>query len=220
MENEKIIKFYETLSSDFKIFGENENDWEANGLSDNDFKSLVSVMLSTMTHTKRVIRAAVALYEVATTPQEIVKLSDEELIELIKPVAHYNRKTKHLKEMSQQLLDRHEGKVPRTEEKLLALQGVGRKCASIMLNFNFGENIIAVDSHVHRVLNRVGILKTKTNEQTAEIINKITPLKFKKHAHEWIIQQGMNTCTARKPKCSDCSLITICSEYKLMSNTN
>ena len=138
MNQNKIKEIYETLSKTYKIFAENDNEWEANGLNSTDFKSLVSVMLSTMTNTKRVIRACIALYEVATTPEEILSLKDEKLIELIKPVAHYNRKAKHLKEMSQQIIDRHNGEVPQNEDELLALQGVGRKCANLLMNFNFG----------------------------------------------------------------------------------
>lgn len=88
MNQNKIKRIYETLSKTYKIFAENDNEWEANGLNSTDFKSLVSVMLSTMTNTKRVLRACIALYEVATTPEEILSLKDEKLIELIKPVAH------------------------------------------------------------------------------------------------------------------------------------
>lgn len=214
MTAKKIEKIYETLSNTYKIFAENENEWEANGLNSTDFKSLVSVMLSTMTNTKRVIRACIALYEVATTPEEILSLKDEKLIEFIKPVAHYNRKAKHLKEMSQQIIDRHHGEVPRTESELMALQGVGRKCTDIMMNFNFGGDTIAVDSHVHRVLNRLGVVSTTKNEQTADEINMLTPKNYKKHAHEWLIQHGMNICVARNPKCAECTISSFCDYYK------
>ena len=210
MNQNKIKKIYETLSKTYKIFAENDNEWAANGLNSTDFKSLVSVMLSTMTNTKRVIRACIALYEVATTPEEILSLKDEKLIELIKPVAHYNRKAKHLKEMSQQIIDRHNGEVPQKEDELLALQGVGRKCADLLMNFNFGQDTIGVDTHVHRVLNRLGVVSTTTNEQTADEINKLTPKKYKKHAHEWLIQHGMNICKARMPKCQECALVDLC----------
>lgn len=159
MKQETIESVYQKLSQTFKIFKENENEWDANGLSSNPFKSLVSVKLSTMTQTPRVIKACVALYEKADTPEGILELSDDELRNLIKPVAHYNRKTLHIKEMCQQLIDRHNGKVPNNREKLLALQGVGRKCVDIMMNFTFDKKAIAVDSHVHRVVNRIGFMK-------------------------------------------------------------
>jgi endonuclease-3 len=217
MAKKKIEKVYEKLSNEYEIFAENDNEWEKNGLNSTDFKSLVSVMLSTMTHTKRVIRACNALYDKATTPKEILDLSDDELTELIKPVAHYNRKTKHLKEMCQQLIDNHNGEVPRTEKELLELQGVGRKCADILMNFNFGGDTIAVDTHVHRVLNRLGIVDTKTNEDTADEINRLTPKKYKKHAHEWLIQHGMNICKSRKPKCEECIVSDLCDYYEKVS---
>ncbi|MBD3903284.1 endonuclease III [Chryseobacterium sp. Ch-15] len=166
-----------------------------------------------MTQTPRVIKACVALYEKADTPDGILELSDDELRNLIKPVAHYNRKTLHIKEMCQQLIDRHSGKVPNNREKLLALQGVGRKCVDIMMNFTFDKKAIAVDSHVHRVVNRIGFMKTLTPEQTADELMQITPEKYIRHAHEYLIQLGMKVCVARSPKCYECSIANFC-EYK------
>lgn len=209
----KIEQVYTQLSNTYQIFSENDNDWDNNGLSNTPFKSLVSVKLSTMTHTKRVIKAALALYAEISTPEELLNLDDARLVELIKPVAHYNRKAQHLKEMCKQLIEKHNGEVPRTREELMALQGVGRKCVDIMMNFTFNVDAIAVDSHVHRVLNRIGLVNSKNHVETADIINQITPIRFKKHAHEWLIQHGMHTCIAQKPKCSDCTITTLCDTF-------
>ena len=214
MEKKKLTRIYEVLSKTYQIFSENGNDWDANGLSNTPFKSLVSVMLSTMTNTKRVIKAAVALYAKATTPEELLALPDDELTALIKPVAHYNRKTQHLKQMSHQLLDRHHGEVPHTREELMALQGVGRKCTDILMNFTFDQPAIAVDSHVLRVLNRLGVIDTDSAKQAADEINEQTPAKYKQHAHEWLIQHGGKVCVARKPKCEECPLTELCEYYK------
>ena len=104
MAPKKVEQLYEILSKTYLTFDELENEWEQNGLSSTPFKSLVSVMLSTMTHTKRVIKAANALYAEVATPQELLRLPDEHLTELIRPVAHYNRKTQHLKELCRQLI--------------------------------------------------------------------------------------------------------------------
>ncbi|MFC9711543.1 endonuclease III domain-containing protein [Paenibacillus sp. NPDC056933] len=147
-------------------------------------------------------------------PQQLLQLEDEELSSLIKPAAHYNRKTKNLKKMCHQLIERHNGEVPGTRDELLALTGVGRKCTDILMHFTFREPTIAVDIHVHRVVNRLGITHTTSREDTADAINEITPFKFKHHAHEWIIQHGMKICVARKPKCSDCSLTDLCDYYQ------
>lgn len=116
--------------------------------------------------------------------------------------------------MCHQLIERHNGEVPTTRDKLIALTGVGRKCTDIMMHFTFGEPTIAVDTHVHRVANRLGIVKTTLREDTADTINKVTPLKFKYHAHEWFIGQGMNICKARKPNCPKCALTDFCDYYQ------
>ncbi|UNK19373.1 hypothetical protein MNQ98_04890 [Paenibacillus sp. N3/727] len=131
-----------------------------------------------MTTEKRTIDACTALYERISTPKQLIALEDEELASLIKPVAHYNRKTKNLKKMCQQLILRHNGEVPNTRDELLALTGVGRKCTDILMHFTFSEPTIAVDTHVHRVVNRLGI-DTTSREDTADTINEITPFKFK-----------------------------------------
>jgi endonuclease III len=216
MENTKIVKMYERLSTTYLTFSEVENEWADNGLDSTPFKSLVSVVLSTMTHTKRVIRAATALYAEVSTPQELLNLPDEHLTELIRPVAHYNRKTLHLKELARQLIERHGGEVPSTREELLALTGVGRKCVDIMMNFTFGAPAIAVDTHVFRVLNRVGIVHTESQTVAADDINRLTPDRFKQHAHEWLIQHGGKVCVARKPKCDECPLTDLCDYYRLL----
>lgn len=137
-------------------------------------------------------------------------LDDEDLRRIIKPVAHYNRKTKLLKDMARRILDEHGGEIPRTREGLMALPGVGQKVADIMLNFVFDEPSIAVDTHVLRVLNRLGVVDTASATKAAATINADTPPRFKRHAHEWLIQHGMKICVSRTPKCSDCRLTRHC----------
>lgn len=181
-----------------------------NGLSSTPFKSLVSVCMSTMTITKRVVNAAVPLYEKVSTFEELLALDDEELRRIIKPVAHYNRKTKLLKEMARKIIDQHGGDIPHTRDELMALPGVGRKVADIMMNFVFSKDSIAVDTHVLRVLNRLGVIDTSSALQAADIINAQTPPRFKRHAHEWLIQHGMKICVSRTPKCGSCPLTHHC----------
>lgn len=207
---EKIEEVYKRLEIDQPTFSEVDDDWTKYGLSSTHFKALVSVTLSTMTHTPRVVKAATALYEVADTPEAIVKLDDDLLRELIRPVAHYNRKTQHLKKMCREIIGNFNGEVPRNKSDLLSLTGVGEKCANIMLNFEFNQDSIAVDSHVFRVLNRLGVIHTSSHEKASEIINKITPNQYKRHAHEWLIGFGMRVCHAKKPNCSECVLYDLC----------
>lgn len=100
--------------------------------------------------------------------------------------------------------------MPQSREELLALKGVGRKSVDILMNFTFGDSSIAVDTHVHRVLNRSGIVRTKAPVKTADLANEIVPDKYRKHAHEWLIQHGIKTCTAKKPNCLGCCIYELC----------
>lgn len=212
--DKNINEIYERLEKDQPTFEEVDDEWTANGLNSTPFKALVSVSLSTMTYSSRVIKACVPLYEKADTPEAILKLDKEELRETIKSVAHYNRKTENLRKMCQQLIDDFDGKVPTNRKDLLSLTGVGQKCVDIMMNFEFNEDSIAVDTHVFRVLNRIGIIDTKSHEKASKIINELTPKKYKKHAHERLIGLGMRVCHARKPNCSNCALTDLCDYYQ------
>lgn len=204
---------YGILSKTYTTFDETDDPWMTNGLSSTPFKSLVSVCLSTMTITKRVVNAAVPLYEKVSTFEELRDLPDDELRRIIKPVAHYNRKTKNLKEMARQIIEDYGGNIPDNRDDLIKLQGVGRKCVDILMNFTFSQDSIAVDTHVLRVLNRLGVVDTTSAKQAADLINAQTPARHKRHAHEWLIQHGMKICVARTPKCADCPLTKHCDWY-------
>lgn len=213
-DKNKLEAIYRSLSHTYTTFEETDDPWMTNGLSSTPFRSLVSVCLSTMTITTRVVNACVPLYEKVSTFEELRALDDEELRGLIKPVAHYNRKTKQLKEMCRQIIEDYGGKIPKEREELMKLQGVGRKVADIMMNFVFSEDSIAVDTHVLRVLNRLGVVETSSATQAADVINAETPKRYKRHAHEWLIQHGMKVCTSRKPKCQSCKLTERCDWFK------
>ena len=116
--------------------------------------------------------------------------------------------------MARQLLERHGGEVPHTKKELMDLPGVGRKVADILMNFNFGEPTVAVDTHIHRVLNRLGVVHTKAHTKTADEIDELTPETYKQHAHVWLIQHGMRVCKARTPRCGECPLTHLCDYYQ------
>jgi endonuclease III len=210
MNQNKIAKIYKILSITYQTFDQTDDEWMTNGLSSTPFKSLVSVALSTMTTSKRTINACKALYAQVASFEALMNIDEAELAQLIKPVAHYNRKAKSLKKMSRQIIEDHNGEIPHTAEELMALAGIGRKCTDIMLNFVFDEPTIAVDTHVHRLVNRLGMVNATSAEETADALSKITPKAYKKHAHEWLIQHGMNICKARVPKCQECTLVDLC----------
>lgn len=206
-----IEKIYDILETTYPVFEDSDDDWMKHGLSTTPFRALVSVALSTMTNGPRTIKAAVGLFERVSTFEQLRDIDDDELREIIRSVAHYNRKTVSLKEMSRQILDEYDGEIPQKRDDLMKLKGIGRKCADIMMNFQYGTPTVAVDTHVHCVVNRLGMVTTKTPEQTADALTDVTPDKYKQHAHEWLIQHGMKTCTSRAPRCGKCAVMRLCS---------
>lgn len=183
-------------------------------IHDNPFASLVGVMLSAQTKDEMTAKACNQLFAVACSPQEILELSDEKLVECIKPAGMYNIKAKNLKKMAQQLIDKHNGKVPDTREELMALAGVGRKSTDIIMRFVYNEDAIAVDTHVHRLSNRLGLVNTKSADVTADYLAENTPDKYKMSAHSWFINYGKYVCKARSPQCNQCIFTDLCIYYK------
>jgi endonuclease-3 len=178
------------------------------------FKSLVGVTLSAQTRDERTAEACRNLFAVARTPQQILDLDMEQLKALIRPAGMYNNKARNLKLMSQQLIDRHGGRVPKERKQLMELAGVGRKSTDIMMRFVFNEPAIAVDTHVHRIANRLGIASAKIESKTAEILERDTPDEYRWGAHEWLIAQGKHVCRARRPECERCMFTDICDHYQ------
>lgn len=177
---------------------------------DDAFKSLVGVTLSAQTRDERTAEACKNLFSRAETPEEILALDIDELKRLIRPAGMYNNKAKNLRLMSEQLLARHGGIVPDNREQLMQLAGVGRKSTDIMMRFVFNEPAIAVDTHVHRISNRLGIANTKAEHKTAEILERDSPDQYRWGAHEWLIGHGKYTCRARNPLCDQCMLVDLC----------
>jgi len=180
----------------------------------NAFKSLVGVTLSAQTKDERTAEACRNLFARARTAEEILALDIDELKLLIRPAGMYNNKAKNLKLMSQQLLERHAGIVPNDRKQLMQLAGVGRKSTDIMMRFVFNEPAIAVDTHVHRIVNRLGIAKTKAEHKTAEVLEQRTPDQYRWGAHEWLIFYGKYVCRARGPRCNECMFTDLCDYHK------
>lgn len=180
----------------------------------NAFKSLVGVVLSAQTKDERTAQACKNLFAVADTPRAILALDMDRLKLLIRPSGMYNNKAKNLKIMSQQLIDRHNGQVPNDRSALMDLAGVGRKSTDIMMRFVFNQPAIAVDTHVHRITNRLGVATTKAEHKTAEILEQHTPDQYRWGAHEWFISYGKHVCQARSPKCEVCMFTDLCDYYR------
>jgi endonuclease-3 len=140
----------------------------------------------------------------------MVELGEDALRDAIKTIGLFNTKAKNVIALSQALIDRHDGEVPRTREELQALPGVGRKTANVVLNTAFGEETFAVDTHVFRVCNRTGLAPGKTVDEVEAKLEKIVPQPFRRDAHHWLILHGRYVCKARLPECWRCPVIDLC----------
>jgi len=176
------------------------------------FQLLVAVILSAQATDRSVNAATPALFRLADTPQKMLSLGTDGLMEHIKTIGLYRAKAKHLIETSRALLERHGGEVPRTREQLEALPGVGRKTANVLLNTAFGEHTIAVDTHIFRVANRTGIAPGKTPREVEDRLVRLVPEHYRKDAHHWLILHGRYVCKAIKPDCPACLIVDLC-EY-------
>lgn len=179
----------------------------------NHYTLLVAVVLSAQATDVGVNKATPALFAVADTPQKMLRLGLEKLKGYVKTIGLYNGKAKNIIALSQMLVEHHNSEVPRTREELEKLPGVGRKTANVVLNCAFGEPTIAVDTHVFRVSNRIGLVKAKNEMETEKQLEKNIPTQWKQHAHHWLILHGRYTCKARKPMCFNCVIREWC-EYK------
>lgn len=174
------------------------------------FELLVAVMLSAQATDKSVNKATTPLFAVANTPAAILALKESGLKKYIKSIGLFNTKAKNIIKTCQFLLERHGGEVPADRSALEALPGVGRKTANVILNTAFGHPTIAVDTHIFRVSNRIGIAPGKTVRAVEDQLNKVVPAEYKQDAHHWLILHGRYICTARKPKCSQCVIRDLC----------
>jgi len=176
----------------------------------NPYTLLVAVVLSAQATDVSVNKATVPLFAIADTPQKMVALGEEKLMEYIKTIGLYRTKAKNVVELSRQLIAKHGGQVPRTREALEALPGVGRKTANVVLNSAFGEPTVAVDTHAFRVANRTGLAPGNTPLLVEQGLDRIVPDKWKHGAHHWLILHGRYVCVARKPHCEVCVVNDLC----------
>lgn len=174
------------------------------------FELLVAVILSAQATDKSVNLATRELFPVANTPQKIFDLGEAGLREYVQRIGLYQTKSKHIIRMCQLLLEQHGGKVPQTREALEALPGVGRKTANVILNTAFGQPTIAVDTHIFRISNRIGLAPGKDVAEVEKKLMKFVPDEFKQDAHHWLILHGRYVCMARKPKCPECVIRDLC----------
>lgn len=176
----------------------------------NVYTLLVAVALSAQATDKGVNKATKALFQKVRTPEEMLALGEEKLIEHIKTIGLYRSKAKNVIKMAVQLVEYHQGEVPNDQKALEALAGVGRKTANVVRNIAFGEPTVAVDTHIFRIGNRTGLCKAKSPDEMMTKLPPKIPMKYRLHAHHWLILHGRYVCTARRPKCGECMIEKYC----------
>ncbi|UCD03094.1 MAG: endonuclease III [Candidatus Aenigmatarchaeota archaeon] len=182
--------------------------------NEDPFRVLISTVLSQRTKDENTRRASERLFSVYSTPQEIANAPNENLEELIKSSGFYKVKAERIKTISRQLVDEFGGSVPRNRADILKLKGVGPKTAGCVQVYGFDDDALPVDTHVHRISNRLGLVRTKTPEETEPALMRAVPKKEWKEINHLMVRYGQSVCLPRSPKCSICGLKKICRYYK------
>ena len=177
----------------------------------NKFTLLVSVVLSAQCTDVNVNNVTKNIYPKYNKPEHFVKLGRKKIEKLIKSIGLFRNKSKSIYLLSKQLIEKHKGKVPKNFDDLLALPGVGRKTANVVLNEGFGLSTIAVDTHIFRVSNRTGLAPGKNPDQVEQALYKVVPKKYLKDSHHLLLLHGRYTCRARNPLCGKCVVFKNCS---------
>jgi endonuclease III len=176
----------------------------------NPFTLLVAVVLSAQATDAGVNKATQTLFPKVDTPAKMVAFGEDALREAIKTIGLYRNKAKNVIALSKALIADHGGHVPRTREALEALPGVGRKTANVVLNNLYGDETIAVDTHVFRVANRLLLAPGRTPYEVEQGLERVVPARYRRHAHHWLILHGRYICVARAPKCPACPIADLC----------
>jgi len=201
---------YHAISECFRRFKELRPEPKGELEHVNAFTLLVAVALSAQATDKGVNKATRPLFEIADTPERMLALGEEGLIEHIRTIGLYRNKAKNVMRLSRILLEEYGGEVPSSRAALASLPGVGRKTANVVLNMWWHLPAMAVDTHIFRVGNRTGIAPGKDVVAVERALEDNVPAEYALGAHHWLILHGRYTCVARKPKCGDCPISDIC----------
>ena len=172
------------------------------------FQVLAGCLVSQRVRDEQTIRICADLFAVAATPEAILKLSEAQLQGILRPAGFWRQKEKHLRGIARAIVE--QGGVPRTREALVALPGIGPKCANIVLASAFGAPVIAIDTHVHRIANRMGWVRTSTPEKTEAALTPVVPVRWRRRVNELLVAHGQMICRPRGPRCDDCPVSGQC----------
>lgn len=177
------------------------------------YELLVAVILSAQCTDERVNKVTEILFKEYNTPEKMITLTQEELAKIILPCGLFNSKAKHILSASRAIIEKHNGLVPSSFDDLISLSGVGRKTADVMVSVAFNGDAIAVDTHVFRVSNRIGLVKEDTPYKTELALMKVIDKSLWSKSHHYLIFHGRRVCKARKPDCASCAIKNLC-RYK------
>ncbi|MCK5609351.1 endonuclease III [Candidatus Pacearchaeota archaeon] len=212
MEEKNIPQIMKALSKKYPASTTTLNNLRGEG---DAFKILTSCLLSLRTRDEVTEVVSENLFEIADTPEKIIKLDLDKLKRIIFKTGHYNKKAATLKHVSEEVLGRFGGVVPATYDELISIKGIGPKTANIVLAFAYGEAVIPVDTHCHRIPNRLGWVKTKLAEQTEGELLKILPKKYYREFNSIFVQFGRDICVPISPKCSVCPIEKYCKKINV-----
>ncbi len=198
---DKIVKFLKSEYSGDEFATKNKRD---------PFRVLVSCLISLRTKDEVTFEASKRLYKLADSPKKMMNLDVRKIEKAIYPAGFYKTKAKRIKEISKRLVEEHKSKVPSDIDELMKFNGVGRKTANIVITFGYDKPGIAVDTHVHRISNRLGFVNTQNPHDTEFALRKKLPKKYWIVFNELIVRHGQNTCKPIGPKCFECGIKRYC----------
>jgi endonuclease-3 len=176
------------------------------------FQVLIGTVLSQRTRDEKTDEAAKALFSRFPSPDTLASAPEEEIANLIRPANYYNTKAARIKEISRIIQKKYSGNTPDTVAELMQLPGVGRKTAACVMVYGFRKKALPVDTHVHRISNRIGLIQTQTPEESEEELWKVVPEDYIMHYNEFMVKHGQNICRPIGPKCHECPIVELC-EY-------
>ena len=174
------------------------------------FRVLISTVLSLRTKDETTAAASRKLFKLADNPSDMLKLSEKQIIDAIYPVGFYKTKAKNIREICETLIGEHDGRVPDDIDELLKFKGVGRKTANLVVTLGYNKPGICVDTHVHRISNRFGYIKTKTPDETEMVLRKRLPIGYWIDYNSLLVAFGQHICRPISPKCSECPVEEYC----------
>jgi len=174
------------------------------------FLIAVGTVLSARTRDDTLAPFLAQFFRVVRTPEDVLAIPPRRLERLLRPTGFYRTKARALRGLAQALIERHRGRVPQTMDELLALPGVGIKVAAIIMVEAFGKDAISVDTHVHRICNRLGLVRTRAPEKTSEALYRLLPRRLWRHVNVNLVALGQTICQPRRPRCERCPIDTLC----------